>query len=1394
MRVLIAFVIAAVCAYAQLPKPGGGGGGGGGGTPPYEASFSAATTVSVTAATHGKGVNPIVEACYDNSTPRQSFAYSATFPTAAANGDVVVTWSGSKTGKCYISAGDSGGTGATGATGATGIGADVGNAGEVLISQGSGNAPVGDNGLAFNTTTNSLGVIGNVTIGQTGTATGELKINGTTSGTVTVKTGDAAGTWTLTLPGNDGGSNECLITNGSGVTSWGTCGAGGGASTYPDLTTWLPVRTDADTLTIACSATDPCAAKKSDGTVALFTSDIVLDAITGSGTVRIYYNPTTNTVHAGRSASVSSITCTGCTSTGSIEDYPVDTDPIYSWGVSSSVLDATGTEARPMIGGYRTEAGTGLTRSGRTIAIDSTVVVNAAGTATDDRVLVGNGSAWQEKALPDCDDTGGSHLNYDTATNTFTCGTSGGAGGGVTSVAQTFTGGLISVAGSPITTSGTLALTVAGTSGGVPYFSSSSAWASSAALGSLQLVYGGGAGAAPATSVSFVVAGAGTATPSIQLGTSGYTIIRGDSGAGKPDISFSNGTNLARFGISATANTSAGLGNGNVDVLRYLLGTGNGEMSIGRTAGAPVAGVDLTVRNATAASPTAMALEAGATQGTTALLTVRDYNATPGTGTILTRIMADGALAFGTDPADAQPLRFANNTGAGWEAATPGTDLTLIVNASDQLAFSGQQLASNLGLEFAESDTNPTCAAGNFTIYADLSENKLKKCVNGSASDLDTTGGTPAFSDITGATNTTAAMVVGTGASLTVSGSGTINATSLGGTAAASYALLNSPSFTTPTLGVATATSVNKVAITAPATSATLTIADGKTLTVSNTLTFTGTDSSSVAFGAGGTVVYTATGVTAASTFATDNSCLRADGTSRGAQASSTNCTIDDSGNMTVASITTAGSTPFLELPQGTASAASANSVRIIPPTSITTAYRWIMPAGVGATGVLKGSVSSNDATLSLAAIADADVPDNITITLAATATALASDPTACTNQVVTDIAANGTLTCATVTDAHITSTLDLGGKTSFELPNGAAPTVDAFGEIAGDNDLWGASRGAPVFYDGTAAVALVGILTSDTCANGEVAKFNTGGTWTCEADATGGTAAWDSLTAPTGAVSLVSNGTSETVTIDFQAAFTTGSQFVVKSSTGNPSGGVLAEVLGHDADVTLLKITNGGSNGVQVSAAGALTAIGTGAITATDGDSATSFFSSGTIEAGRLPSASDTASGISELATSTETTTGTDTGRAITPDGLSASDYGLEYIGGACVADATALTVADGKCYFGPLPAKYNGWTVETVVVGVGAAVSSSGAVTVDIDRCGVVATGVRCSGTNVSIFSTLPTIDANEDSTSTAATASVINGSNDDLTTDQWFRVNVDGAGTGTQGLYVLIGVRHP
>jgi hypothetical protein len=67
---------------------------------------------------------------------------------------------------------------------------------------------------------------------------------------------------------------------------------------------------------------------------------------------------------------------------------------------------------------------------------------------------------------------------------------------------------------------------------------------------------------------------------------------------------------------------------------------------------------------------------------------------------------------------------------------------------------------------------------------------------------------------------------------------------------------LTNPTLTTPTLGAATATTINGLAI-SQVVSGTLTIANNKTLTCNNTLTFSGTDASTVGFGAGGTVVYT---------------------------------------------------------------------------------------------------------------------------------------------------------------------------------------------------------------------------------------------------------------------------------------------------------------------------------------------------------------------------------------------------------------------------------------------------------------------------------------------------------------------------------------------------------
>ena len=101
------------------------------------------------------------------------------------------------------------------------------------------------------------------------------------------------------------------------------------------------------------------------------------------------------------------------------------------------------------------------------------------------------------------------------------------------------------------------------------------------------------------------------------------------------------------------------------------------------------------------------------------------------------------------------------------------------------------------------------------------------------------------FSTTSLASATGLPIVAGTTGTLSVARGGTGVTTSTG---TGSAVLSNSPALVTPTLGVATATSINKVAITAPATGATLTIADGKTLTANHSLTLAGTDSTTMTF------------------------------------------------------------------------------------------------------------------------------------------------------------------------------------------------------------------------------------------------------------------------------------------------------------------------------------------------------------------------------------------------------------------------------------------------------------------------------------------------------------------------------------------------------------------
>ena len=151
------------------------------------------------------------------------------------------------------------GTGILKNTTATGVpsiavGADipaVGTSGQVPYNNGSG-AYAADSGLAYNSGTKALGVIGTVTTGQSGTGTGAVKFNGTTSGTVTETVSAAAGSGTFLWPVLGASNNTAAVipstvtpadndcakfTVVGGVATLNTagaaCGSGGGTPTFP---------------------------------------------------------------------------------------------------------------------------------------------------------------------------------------------------------------------------------------------------------------------------------------------------------------------------------------------------------------------------------------------------------------------------------------------------------------------------------------------------------------------------------------------------------------------------------------------------------------------------------------------------------------------------------------------------------------------------------------------------------------------------------------------------------------------------------------------------------------------------------------------------------------------------------------------------------------------------------------------------------------------------------------------------------------------------------------------------------------------------------------------------------------------------------------------------------
>ena len=282
--------------------------------------------------------------------------------------------------------------------------------------------------------------------------------------------------------------------------------------------------------------------------------------------------------------------------TGTIANYNLDGSPTAG-GIVYGTGPALAVSAAGTLGQVLTSAGAGTptwatAAAGTVTSVSGTGTVNGitlTGTVTSSGSLTLGGTLSNVSLATQV--TGNlpvTNLNSGTSASALTFWRGDGtwstpAGAGtVTSVAQSFTGGLISVAGSPITTSGTLALTVAGTSGGIPYFSSASTWATSAALAAGALVQGGGAGVAPST----ITTGTGVVTAlGVNTGTAGAFVVNGGALGTPSSGTVTNLTGTASININGTVGATTA----NTGAFTSLTTTGQaliGGASIGASANA----------------------------------------------------------------------------------------------------------------------------------------------------------------------------------------------------------------------------------------------------------------------------------------------------------------------------------------------------------------------------------------------------------------------------------------------------------------------------------------------------------------------------------------------------------------------------------------------------------------------------------------------------------------------------------------------------------------------------------------------------------------------------------------------------------------------------------------
>lgn len=197
-----------------------------------------------------------------------------------------------------------------------------------------------------------------------------------------------------------------------------------------------------------------------------------------------------------------------------------------------------------------------------------------------------------------------------------------------------------------------------------------------------------------------------------------------------------------------------------------------------------------------------------------------------------------------------------------------------------------------------------------------------------------------------------------------------------------------------------------------------------------------------------------------------------------------------------------------------------------------------------------------------------------------------------------------------------------------------------------------------------------------------------------------------------------------------------------------------------------------------------------TGSIVATPGETVTIAGGTGlttSVSANTLTVNGDTASttvvGVVEIATAAEINTGTDTGRAVAPDFLAGSNFGIRYVQGIVFEFGSSVTTGDGKFYF-EIPPGLGGMNLVSVHAKVITA-GTTNSTTIQIHNLTQAA----------DMLSALLEVETGETSSRTSAPGPTIDTANDDVADGDIIRIDVDTVSTTPpKGLIINCGFQLP